>query len=53
MKLLYGDPHGRITASEIRAQMQAGGRGWHSLVPPATVSLLDELLARVPMGERT
>jgi nicotinamide-nucleotide adenylyltransferase len=50
--LLDGDPSDRLSASDIRAGMQAGDSCWHPLVPTGTVSLLDELLERVPMAER-
>ncbi|HEY1968890.1 MAG TPA: adenylyltransferase/cytidyltransferase family protein [Pseudonocardia sp.] len=44
VRLLDGDPADRLSASAIRARLVSGGR-WESLVPPATVPLLRELLA--------
>lgn len=43
--LLDGDPEGRLSASDIRAAMDAGD-GWRPLVPAATAPLLAELLGR-------
>lgn len=51
--LLEGDPSQRLSASNIRAGMRAGDSRWHRLVPAATIPLLDELLDRAPIGERT
>ena len=51
--LLDGDPSTRVSAGDIRARMRAGDRSWQPLVPAATAPLLDELLRRMPIGERT
>jgi len=51
--VLDGDQSDRMSASDIRAGMRAGDRGWHALVPAATVPVLDELLDRLPMAKRT
>jgi len=51
--LLDGDQADRMSASDIRSGMRAGDRSWHSLVPAATVPVLDELLDRVSMAKRT
>jgi nicotinamide-nucleotide adenylyltransferase len=50
--VLEGDPSRRISASVIRAALQADDDGWHALVPPATLPLLAALLAARPMRER-
>lgn len=53
VSLLDGDPSTRLSASDIRARMQAGDCGWQPLVPTSTKALLSELLDQVPMAERT
>lgn len=49
---LEGDLAQRISASVIRAALQAGHDRWHGLVPTATVPLLEALLEERPMRER-
>lgn len=50
--VLAGDPSDRLSARDIRAEMAAGDGRWQALVPAATVDVLSELLARVPIGAR-
>lgn len=52
VEVLEGDPADRLSASDIRGAMRAGGSEWHAMVPAATTPLLDELLARRPMADR-
>jgi len=47
--VLDGDPSNRLSASDIRAGMQAGA--WQRLVPVATVPLLEQILGRVQVEE--
>jgi nicotinamide-nucleotide adenylyltransferase len=49
--LIEGAGRVRRSGSEIRARMAAGG-DWHSLVPAATVPLLEQFLAQRPIGAR-
>lgn len=42
--VLDGDPAGKLSASEVRAQLAGGA--WREVVPAATVPLLESLLAR-------
>lgn len=51
--LLEGDAATRTSASDIRAALAAGGSGWRPLVPAATIALLEELLQRTPMVQRS
>lgn len=51
--LLEGDAGRRISASDIRAALAAGGSGWRPLVPAVTIALLEELLQQTPMGQRS
>ncbi len=51
--LLDGDPASRVSAGDVRARMRAGDCSWQPLVPAATAPLLEELLRRIPIGERT
>lgn len=41
--VLHGDPAAKISATDIRARLRAGG-GWADLVPASVVPLLGELL---------
>ena len=50
--VLEGDASRRISASVIRAALQAGDGRWRALVPTATVPLLEALLEERPMRER-
>lgn len=44
VKLIEGDPAARISGSDIRARMLAGG-GWEDLVPDSVVPVLRAILA--------
>lgn len=50
--LLDGEPSSRMSASDIRSAIRDDA-DWRGLVPPATVPVLERLLARRPMRERT
>ena len=50
--VIEGDIARRISASVIRAALQGGYERWHALVPPATVPLLEAMIAERPMRER-
>lgn len=44
---------GSLSSSAVREAVLAGERGvWTSIVPAATIALLDELLDRTPLAER-
>lgn len=49
--VLDGDPAGKLDATGIRALLGTGD--WTGAVPPATVAVLRDLLAAVPMEDRT
>jgi nicotinamide mononucleotide adenylyltransferase len=49
--VLVGVPDTRLSASDIRRLLRAGG-DWPSEMPPATVPVLRDLLARRPMDRR-
>lgn len=51
--LIDGDVSKRLSAGSIRASMRAGNGDWHRLVPAATRPLLEVMLARTSMRERT
>lgn len=50
--LLEGDTDSKVSASAIRAELRSGGPAWRALVPPATVPLLEQMLADRPMEAR-
>jgi nicotinamide-nucleotide adenylyltransferase len=52
VRLLNGDPEGRISASDIRSSMQANDGGWRKVVPAANQPLLEEMLAQREMRKR-
>ena len=52
VRLIVADPAAKISASDIRAGMREAGRDWHARVPASTVELLEEALARRPIGQR-
>lgn len=52
VSLIDGEASTKISASDIRAGMRTGDRDWHAFVPASTVGLLEQMLERLPIGER-
>jgi nicotinamide-nucleotide adenylyltransferase len=50
--LLDGDPHQKLSATEVRRLLREGDARWQEHLPAATVPVLTDLLGRTPMRER-
>lgn len=51
--LIDGEPHNRQSASAIRDSLRRGDADWRSMVPPATLPLLEDLQRGHAMEPRT